>query len=66
VRVAQVTISEVRPNGNETFVQNGWLRASDRKLSTDSNNMFKRKTTTSNRSRRSPRPTRRRCRPDSS
>ena len=28
----QVTISEVRPDGNETFVQNGWLRASERKL----------------------------------
>ncbi|MGZ4182776.1 MAG: CocE/NonD family hydrolase [Solirubrobacteraceae bacterium] len=28
----QVTISEVRPDGKETFVQNGWLRASERKL----------------------------------
>ena len=28
----QVTISEVRPDGNETFVQSGWLRASERKL----------------------------------
>ena len=28
----QVTISEVRPDGKETFVQNGWLRASLRKL----------------------------------
>jgi predicted acyl esterase len=28
----QVTISEVRPDGDETFVQNGWLRASERKL----------------------------------
>ena len=28
----QVTISEVRPDGKETFVQGGWLRASDRKL----------------------------------
>jgi predicted acyl esterase len=28
----QVTVSEVRPDGKETFVQNGWLRASDRKL----------------------------------
>ena len=28
----QVTISEVRPDGNETFVQNGWLRANERKL----------------------------------
>ena len=38
----QATISEVRPDGNETFVQNGWIRASERKLSTNSNNMFKR------------------------
>ncbi len=37
----QATISEVRPDGNETFVQNGYLRASERKLSTDSNNLFK-------------------------
>jgi predicted acyl esterase len=28
----QVTISEVRPDGQELFVQNGWLRASYRKL----------------------------------
>ena len=28
----QVTVSEVRPDGNETFVQDGWLRASERKL----------------------------------
>ncbi|MDQ1508278.1 MAG: uncharacterized protein QOG50_122, partial [Actinomycetota bacterium] len=39
------TISEVRPDGNETFVQNGWMRASERKLSTDANNMFKRLST---------------------
>jgi uncharacterized protein len=36
----QATISEVRPDGNETFVQNGWMRASERKLATTSNNMF--------------------------
>jgi hypothetical protein len=36
----------VRPDGNETFVQSGWLRASERKLSTDSNNIFKRPSTT--------------------
>jgi predicted acyl esterase len=41
----QATISEVRPDGKETFVQNGWLRASERKLSTDARNMFKRKGT---------------------
>ncbi len=28
----QVTISEVRPDGKETFVQDGWLRASERRL----------------------------------
>ena len=37
----QATISEVRPDGNETFVQDGWLRASERKLATTSANMFK-------------------------
>jgi predicted acyl esterase len=42
----QATISEVRPDGNETFVQSGWLRGSERKLSTDSNNIFKRPSTT--------------------
>jgi predicted acyl esterase len=29
----QATISEVRPDGKETFVQNGWLRAEERALS---------------------------------
>jgi putative CocE/NonD family hydrolase len=28
----QVTLSEVRPDGQETFVENGWLRLSDRRL----------------------------------
>lgn len=28
----QVTVSEVRPDGKETYVQNGWLRASHRAL----------------------------------
>jgi uncharacterized protein len=41
----QATVSEVRPDGNETFVQNGWLRASERKLSTDKDNMFKQRST---------------------
>ncbi len=41
----QATVSEVRPDGNETFVQNGWLRASERKLATTSNNMFKQRPT---------------------
>jgi uncharacterized protein len=37
----QATVSEVRPDGNETFVQDGWIRASERKLATNSNNIFK-------------------------
>ncbi len=41
----QATISEVRPDGNETFVQNGWIRASERKLSTGTNNLFKQPST---------------------
>ena len=41
----QATISEVRPDGNETFVQNGWIRASERKLATGSDNMFKQPST---------------------
>lgn len=28
----EVTLSEVRPNGDELYLQNGWLRASHRKL----------------------------------
>jgi hypothetical protein len=28
----QATVSEVRPDGHETFVQNGWVRANERKL----------------------------------
>jgi putative CocE/NonD family hydrolase len=30
----QATVSEVRPDGQETYVQRGWLRASHRKLDT--------------------------------
>jgi predicted acyl esterase len=41
----QATISEVDPAGHETFVQNGWIRASERKLATGSNNIFKQKST---------------------
>ena len=36
----QATISEVTPDGHETFVQNGWIRASERTLSTDRNNIM--------------------------
>jgi predicted acyl esterase len=39
------TISEVRPDGNETFVQNGWLRASERKLSYSANDILKQAST---------------------
>jgi uncharacterized protein len=41
------TVSEVRPDGNETFVQNGWIRASDRQLASSSNsdNIFKQPST---------------------
>ena len=43
----QATISEVRPDGNETFVQNGWIRASERTLAATSDNIFKRPSTPS-------------------
>jgi uncharacterized protein len=32
----QVTVSEVRPDGKETFVQDGWVRASERRLAAGS------------------------------
>ena len=38
------TVSEVR-DGHETFVQSGWMRASARKLSTTSDNVFKQPST---------------------
>ena len=41
----QATISEVDADGHETFVQNGWMRASERKLATGSNNIFKQPST---------------------
>ncbi len=41
----QATVSEVGSDGNETFVQNGWIRASERKLATTANNMFKQEPT---------------------
>ncbi len=41
----QATISEVRPDGNETFVQNGWIRASERKLATSKKNILEQKPT---------------------
>jgi hypothetical protein len=36
----QATVSEVDPNGNEVFVQNGYLRASERELATGSHTIF--------------------------
>jgi predicted acyl esterase len=36
----QLTITEVRPDGKETFVQNGWLRASARKLEPGKGTLF--------------------------
>ena len=41
----QATITEVRPDGNETFVQNGWVRANERKLDTTSKNLLRQKST---------------------
>jgi uncharacterized protein len=42
----QATVSEVRPDGNETFVQNGWMRASERKLAASGkDNILKQKPT---------------------
>ena len=35
----------MRPDGNESFVQNGWLRASDRKLANGQNNVLDQKST---------------------
>lgn len=36
----QVTLSEVRPDGLETYVQSGWLRASHRKLGRTASKVF--------------------------
>ena len=36
----QATVSEVRPDGTETFVQNGWLRADERALATTADNLL--------------------------
>ncbi len=41
----QATVSEVRPDHKETFVQDGWLRADERKLATGANNIFKQRST---------------------
>jgi predicted acyl esterase len=36
----QATISEVRPDGMETFVQNGWVRADERKLNPEQSTLL--------------------------
>jgi putative CocE/NonD family hydrolase len=36
----QATITEVRPDGKETFVQNGWLRGNERKLDPDKSTLL--------------------------
>jgi hypothetical protein len=41
----QATVSEVRPDGNESFVQNGWVRGSERKLDYSPNNLLKQQST---------------------
>ncbi|HWJ80817.1 MAG TPA: CocE/NonD family hydrolase [Nocardioides sp.] len=41
----QATVSEIRPDGKEVFVQNGWMRASERKLSYDPGNIFRQAST---------------------
>jgi uncharacterized protein len=41
----QATVSEVRADGNETFVQNGWLRANERKLATGTNDILHQRST---------------------
>jgi len=40
----QATVSEVH-DGHETFVQNGWLRGSERKLAKGTHNIFKQRST---------------------
>jgi hypothetical protein len=41
----QATVSEVRPDGNETFVQNGWIRANERKLAAGTDDVLHQKST---------------------
>jgi predicted acyl esterase len=41
----QATITEVRPDGKETFVQDGWIRANERKLDPSPTNILKQKST---------------------
>ncbi len=41
----QATVTEVRPDGNETFVQNGWIRTNERKLATGTDDILHQKST---------------------
>jgi predicted acyl esterase len=41
----QATVSEVRPDGKETFVQNGWVRANERQLARGPDNMLRQRST---------------------
>jgi uncharacterized protein len=41
----QATVSEVRPDGNETLVQDGWLRADERALAKGTDNLFRQPST---------------------
>jgi predicted acyl esterase len=41
----QATITEVRPDGKETFVQDGWIRANERKLDPRPTNILKQRGT---------------------
>jgi predicted acyl esterase len=41
----QATISEVAPDGTETFVQGGWVRGNERALATGSDNLMKQPST---------------------
>jgi predicted acyl esterase len=41
----QATVSEVRPDGKETFVQSGWIRGNMRKLATGTDNVLKQRST---------------------
>lgn len=41
----QATVSEVRPDGTETFVQSGWVRGNERALAKGEDNVLKQKST---------------------
>jgi len=41
----QATVTEVRPDGKEVYVQSGWVRGNERALATDTNNVLKQPST---------------------